>query len=102
MTWRALFTRPHRTLCRAVLPHTRSMTWQALLTRPLLPGRREHQQLLLRVQRGQVRQGLTLVHFSAQPQPFWSHRPASPSLIDWENIMHPTYPTKCAHIEQKA
>jgi hypothetical protein len=25
-----------------------------------------------------LRQGLTLVHFSAQPKPFWSHLPVSP------------------------
>jgi len=30
------------------------------------------------------RQGLTLVHFSAQPQPFWSHLHVPPCLIDWE------------------
>ena len=42
-----------------------------------------------------VVQGLTLVHFSAQPKPFWSHLPVSPCLIDWGGIMHPTYPTKC-------
>jgi hypothetical protein len=35
-------------------------------------------------------QGLTLVHFSAQPQPFWSHLPVSPCLIDWGKILHPT------------
>jgi hypothetical protein len=29
------------------------------------------------------RQGLTLVHFSAQPKPFRSHLPVSPCLIDW-------------------
>jgi hypothetical protein len=38
-------------------------------------------------------QGLTLVHFSAQPKPFWSHLPVYPCLIDWGEIMHPTYPT---------
>ena len=38
-------------------------------------------------------QGLTLVHFSAQPKPFWSHPPLSPCLIDWGKIMQPTYPT---------
>ena len=38
------------------------------------------------------RQGLTLVHFSAQPKPFWSHLPVSPCLIEWGKIMHPTYP----------
>jgi len=30
-------------------------------------------------------QGLTLVHFSAQPKPFWPHLPAFPCLIDWGN-----------------
>ena len=38
-------------------------------------------------------QGLTLVHFSAHPKPFWSRLPVSPCLIDWGEIMHPTYPT---------
>jgi hypothetical protein len=47
-------------------------------------------------------QGLTLVHFSAEPQPFWSHLPVSPNLIDWGKIMHPMYPTKCAHVELKS
>ena len=28
-------------------------------------------------------QGLTLVHFSAQPKPFWSHFVVSSCLIDW-------------------
>jgi len=28
-------------------------------------------------------QGLTLVHFSAQPKPLWSYLPVSPCLIDW-------------------
>ena len=41
----------------------------------------------------------TLVRFSAQPKPFWSHLPVSPCLIDWEKIMHPTHPTKCASVE---
>ena len=41
-------------------------------------------------------QGLTLVHFSAQPTPCWSHLCLSACLIDWGEIMHPTYPTKCA------
>jgi hypothetical protein len=35
-------------------------------------------------------QGLTLVHFSAQPKPFWSHLPVFPCLIDRGQIMHPT------------
>jgi len=39
-------------------------------------------------------QGLTLVHFAAQPVPFWSHLPGSPCLIDWGEIMHPTYSHK--------
>ena len=47
-------------------------------------------------------QGLTLVHFSAQPKPFWSHLPMSPCLIDWGKIMHPTYPTKCAYVELRS
>ena len=29
-----------------------------------------------------VWQGLTLVHFSAQPKPFWSDLPVSPCLLD--------------------
>ena len=37
-----------------------------------------------------VRQGLTLVHFSAQPKPFPSHLPVAPCLIDWGGIMRPT------------
>ena len=49
-----------------------------------------------------VGQGLTLVHFSAQPKPIWSHLPVSPCLIDWGKIMHPTYPTKCAYVEPKS
>ena len=49
-----------------------------------------------------VRQGLTLVHFSAQPKPFWSHLPVPPCLTDWGKIMHPTYPTKCAYVEPRS
>ena len=52
--------------------------------------------------RGVPRRGLTLVHFSAQPEPFWSHFPVSPCLIDWGNMMYPTYPTKCASVEPKS
>jgi len=48
------------------------------------------------------RQGLTHVHFSAQPKPFWSHLPVSPCLIDSGKLMHPTYPTKCADVEPKS
>ena len=47
-------------------------------------------------------QGLTLIHFSAQPKPFWPHLPVSPCLIDWGKIVHPTYPTKCAYVEPKS
>ena len=52
--------------------------------------------------RAAPRQGHTLVHFSAQPKPFWSHLPVSPCLIDWGKIMHHTYPTKCAYVEPKS
>ena len=45
-----------------------------------------------------LKQGLTLVHFSAQPKPCWSHLSLSTCLIDWGKIMHPTYPTKCAYM----
>ena len=48
-----------------------------------------------------MRQGLTLVHFSAQPKPFWSLLPVSPCLINWGKIMHPTHPTQCAYVEPK-
>jgi hypothetical protein len=51
---------------------------------------------------GASRQGLTFVHFSAQPKPFWSHLRVSPCLIDQGKIMHPTYPTKCAYVEPKS
>ena len=44
-------------------------------------------------------QGLTLVYFSAQPKPFWSHLHVSPCLIDWGKIMRPTYPTKSVYVE---
>ena len=47
-------------------------------------------------------QGLTLVHSSAQPKPFWSHLSVSPGLIDWGQIMHSTYPTKCAYVEPRS
>jgi len=52
--------------------------------------------------RSAFHQGLTLVHFSAQPMPFWSHTHVSLCLIDWGKIMHPTYPKKCAYIELKS
>ena len=44
-------------------------------------------------------QGLTVVHFSAQLK---SHLPVSPCLINWRKIVHPTYPTECAHDEPKS
>jgi hypothetical protein len=47
-------------------------------------------------------QGHTLVHFSAQPKPFWSHLPVVPCLINWREIMHLTYPTKCAYAEPES
>ena len=49
----------------------------------------------------QAKQGLTLVHFSPQPKPFWStsHLLVSPCLIDRGESMHPTYPTNCAYVE---
>ena len=37
------------------------------------------------------RQGLTLVHFSAQPKPFLSHLSVSPCLIGWGKTMHPSF-----------
>jgi hypothetical protein len=46
-------------------------------------------------------QGRTLVHFSAQAEPFRSHLPMSPCLIDWGKIMHPTYPAKRVYVELK-
>ena len=48
---------------------------------------------------GGHRQELTLVHFSAQPKPFWSHLPVSPCLIDQGKIKQPTHPTKHAYVE---
>jgi len=47
-------------------------------------------------------QGLTLLHFLAQPKPFWSHLPVSPCLIDLGGVMHQTYHTKCACAEPKS
>ena len=47
-------------------------------------------------------QGLTLVRFSAQPKPFWSHLHVPPCLIKWGIIMTPTYPSKCAYVEPKS
>jgi len=46
------------------------------------------------------RQGLTVVHFSVQPKPCWSHLCLSPCLIDWGKIMHPTYPQNVLTLSQ--
>ena len=46
-------------------------------------------------------QGLTLVHFSAQPKPLLSHLLVSPSLNRWRKTMHLTYSTNCAYAEPK-
>ena len=65
-----------------------------LTPRPGRPGRpllaRSHQRMAA------TPQGLTLVHFSAQPKPCRSHLFLSPCLIDWGEMMHPTLPAKCA------
>jgi hypothetical protein len=47
-------------------------------------------------------QGLTLVHFSAQLEPFWSHLPVFPCQIDWGKLMHPTYLMKCAYVKPRS
>jgi len=49
-----------------------------------------------------LQQGLTIVHFSPQPKPCFSHLPVSPCLIDWGEIMHPSYATKRAYGEPKS
>jgi len=46
-------------------------------------------------------QGLTLVHFPSQPEPFWSHLPVSPCLIDKLQIMHPTYQQNVLTLSRK-
>ena len=46
-------------------------------------------------------QGLTHIHVSAKPKPFWSHLPVSRCSMDWGTLMHPTYHTKSAHVELK-
>ena len=58
--------------------------------------------LTLQYLRDKYGQGLTLVQFSVQPKPFWSHLRVSPCVIDWGKIMNPTYPTKCAYVEPKS
>jgi len=68
--------------------------------KPLNEGHAEPAAQLRRCRRAQ-RQGLTLVHFSAQPEPFWSHLPVYPCVIDWGEIMQPTFPTKYAFVEPK-
>ena len=69
--------------------------WRSARPRPL---RRRLWDCLERHQR----QGLTLVRFSSQPKPFWSHLHMSPCLIVWVNILQPTHPTNCAHVKPKS
>ena len=78
------------------------MTWRAILDSADLREGDGQRPALVEALRVAEDQGLTLVHFSAQPKPFWSHLPTSPCLIDWGIIMHPTYPTKCAYVEPKS
>jgi hypothetical protein len=48
-------------------------------------------------------QGLTLVHFSAQPKLLCVQLPVSRCVIGWGGgITHPTYPTKCAYVELRS
>ena len=61
-----------------------------------LPGELDNNMRRRRRTRDKTRGFVTLVHVSARPKPFWSHLPVSPCLIDWGNIMHPTYPANCA------
>jgi len=77
------------------------MTWRAVSIGP------ERQDVFEALDGGQFewvdgRQGLILVHFSAQPEPFWSQLPVSPCLIDWGEILHPKYPTNCAYVELRS
>jgi hypothetical protein len=44
-------------------------------------------------------QGLTLVHTFQLNLSRVGHLSLSSCLIDWGEIMHPTYPTKCAYVE---
>jgi hypothetical protein len=69
---------------------------------PYAASRGEAGSLPLRHVGGSHVQGLTLLHFSAKFEPFWTHLRMSPSLIDWGKVMHPTYPTKCAYVEPKS
>jgi hypothetical protein len=66
--WRATCSCPYSADERGVLPDN----GRGLAGRRQLPWRAP----------GEA-QGLTLVHFSAQPKPFLSHRPVSPCVIDW-------------------
>ena len=53
------------------------MTWRALSTRPYAAAERigvtAEPEITERELTGNSRQGLTLVHFSAQPEPFLTH-----------------------------
>jgi tRNA 2-selenouridine synthase len=49
-------------------------------------------------ERAKVGRGLHSSTFQLNPSRF-GHLPVSPSLIDWGKIMHPTYPTTCAHVD---
>jgi hypothetical protein len=49
-----------------------------------------------------VGQGLIIVHFPAQPMPFWSQLPVPPGLIDWGDIMQPRYRTQIAYVEPRS
>ena len=54
---------------------------------------KDHLSTIAHLTHRRERQGLTLVHVSTQPEPFWSHHPLPPCLTGRGEIMHPTYPT---------
>ena len=100
MTWQTWSREPRQAVDER--HHTRGGKPESelvLLLQHLLILQRNDGQLLGRDARGQ---GLTLVHFSAQPKPFWSHLRVSPCLIDWGKIMHQTYPTNRAYVDLKS
>jgi hypothetical protein len=39
------------------------------------------------VHRGSVRQGLTLVQFSSQPEPIWSRKPPKPPMVSLKKVL---------------
>jgi hypothetical protein len=101
-TCTALPSGAHGDAAGAVL-HDGSAVADGLVVSPQLGAVAEHHLLVFIIVGGvdaeadlTSEQGLTLVHFSAQHKPFWSHLPVSPCLIDGGGSMHPTYPTKCA------